>query len=58
MFDLTLGEIALVSFLFVLTWGAGRVPRLGARLGEWVAGRAREPLDVAPDVRGARREKR
>ncbi|MDP9151686.1 MAG: twin-arginine translocase TatA/TatE family subunit [Myxococcota bacterium] len=58
MFELTLGELALVIFLFVLTWGAGRVPRLGERLGEWVAGRALGPADIERDGRDVRREKR
>jgi hypothetical protein len=34
MFALTGGELAMVSFLFALVWGAGLLPRLGERLGE------------------------
>lgn len=36
MFALTGGELAMVSFLFALVWGAGLLPRLGERLGEWL----------------------
>jgi|HubBroStandDraft_1064217.scaffolds.fasta_scaffold444504_2 hypothetical protein len=38
MFALTGGELAMVSFLFALVWGAGLLPRLGERLGERFGG--------------------
>ena len=41
MFELTRGELALVIFLFALVWIAGRVPRVGERLGGWIAGQKR-----------------
>ncbi len=31
---MTGGEIALVLFIFVLTWGAGWLPRVAERFGE------------------------
>ena len=34
MLSLTGGELALVLFLFALTWGAGFAPRVGEWLGE------------------------
>jgi len=43
MFALTGGEIALVTFLFALVWGAGVLPRLGERLGGRFAQRGRDP---------------
>jgi hypothetical protein len=33
MFALTGGELAMVVFLFALTWGAGLLPRLGESIG-------------------------
>jgi hypothetical protein len=45
MFALTTGEIAMVVFLFALAWGAGLLPRLGERLGERFAQRARGSRD-------------
>jgi hypothetical protein len=41
MFALTSGELAMVSFLFALIWGAGLLPRLGERLGERLVRRER-----------------
>ncbi|MGH7294624.1 MAG: hypothetical protein ACRELB_06820 [Polyangiaceae bacterium] len=42
MFALTGGELAMVVFLFALTWGAGLLPRLGERLGaRFAKGRGR-----------------
>jgi hypothetical protein len=40
MLSLTRGELAIVLFLFVLTWGAGLLPRLGEWMGERSARRA------------------
>jgi Sec-independent protein translocase protein TatA len=42
MLSLTNGEIALILFIFALTWGAGWLPRVGERLGERSATRGRE----------------
>jgi hypothetical protein len=38
LLGMTHGEIGLVLFVFGLTWGAVLVPRLGERLGDWLAG--------------------
>ncbi len=52
MFALTHGELALVLFLFALIWGAGLLPRLGARLGVRFA-KARAARDArSPRVGG------
>jgi hypothetical protein len=34
MLSLTGGELAMVVFIFVLTWGAGWLPRVAERWGE------------------------
>jgi Sec-independent protein translocase protein TatA len=39
MFVPSRGELAIVAFIFFLVWGAGALPKLGARLGELVARR-------------------
>jgi Sec-independent protein translocase protein TatA len=36
MFGMTRGELGLVLFVFLLVWGAGLLPRVGARVGEWL----------------------
>ena len=39
MFAVSRGELVLVAFIFALVWGAGVLPRLGARLGvRWARG--------------------
>jgi len=40
---MTSGELGLVLFIFVLTWGAGLLPRLAERLGERSARRGAPP---------------
>jgi len=40
MLSLTGGELAMVVFIFVLTWGAGWLPRVAERWGERSARRA------------------
>ena len=37
MLSLTGGELAMVLFIFVLTWGAGWLPRVAERWGERAA---------------------
>jgi hypothetical protein len=44
MFALTHGELAIVTFLFALVWGAGLLPRLGERI---AARLARDPAASA-----------
>jgi Sec-independent protein translocase protein TatA len=39
MFVPSRGEVAIVAFIFLLVWGAGVLPRLGARVGERMARR-------------------
>lgn len=34
MLSMTSGELALVLFIFALTWGAGWLPRVAERWGE------------------------
>ncbi|MDP9001491.1 MAG: hypothetical protein M3O46_15425 [Myxococcota bacterium] len=62
MFALTPGELAIVLFLFALIWGAGLLPRLGARLGTHFHKRTQpgrdaqrvRPADVATDSHSPR----
>ena len=42
MFATTLGELAIVVFLFILVWGAALLPRLGERVAEALFHRARK----------------
>ncbi|MGD0675971.1 MAG: twin-arginine translocase TatA/TatE family subunit [Polyangiaceae bacterium] len=37
MVTLSRGELAIVLFIFVLVWGAGVLPKVGAALGERMA---------------------
>jgi Sec-independent protein translocase protein TatA len=39
MFVPSRGELAIVAFIFLLVWGAGALPKIGAQLGEIVARR-------------------
>ena len=39
MFVPTRGELAIVAFIFLLVWGAGVLPKLGAQFAEIVARR-------------------
>jgi Sec-independent protein translocase protein TatA len=39
MFAVSRGELVLVAFIFALVWGAGVLPRVGARLGARFYGR-------------------
>jgi Sec-independent protein translocase protein TatA len=41
MFAVTHGELAIVLFIFALVWSAGLLPRLGERVAERLARRAR-----------------
>jgi Sec-independent protein translocase protein TatA len=41
MFALTGGELAMVVFIFALVWGAGALPRFGARVAERLVTRQR-----------------
>jgi hypothetical protein len=45
MFALTGGELAMVTFIFALVWGAGLLPRLGERIGERYAKRLPQRRD-------------
>lgn len=51
VFGMTRGEIALVVFIFALIWGAQLLPRLGERVGAWLAG-ARGADAKGPERRG------
>jgi Sec-independent protein translocase protein TatA len=37
IFGMTRGEIGLVLFIFALIYGAGLLPRVGEKLGAWLA---------------------
>jgi hypothetical protein len=43
MRSMTIGEAALVAFLFALVWGAGVLPRLGERIGAQLVRKGRKP---------------
>ncbi len=47
MFALSVGEFAMVAFIFALVWGAGVLPRVGERLGARVAARRRSTRRAA-----------